>query len=800
METTRNQTTKATLGKRQRSVSDLGQTEKRRWACDFEGCTKSFQRRDHLERHQANHAPIAPFACGSCGRNFARLDVLEKHLKIHERDREKQQQAHSAPGPPPAQPIYRNIDLQAYSLPPLGISEGPPPSRRFSELDTPQHQFLSLQTPAHVSPLTFASPTGGQATSSPLQTFSQQSSQDELSLCASGDFSFFNDVPADNYSWLFDLDQMVPPNPDPPSYTYPSVDLSTAQNQTTPTTQFALPQVQTPSSRPRTSQTPLPPLQLDHPPLHSLSPELIECEAGFLTANCRTRILKFIPADFSTCPKLSLSALQTYMELFWLHFYQQSPIIHRPSFYPPTTPEPLLIIMLAIGASHSSDRGAWEIMKGIVTKLRTRLWEMTEESPALELWVLQTMLLVSYYEKMMGDSVQHDMGQIFHGSTVAFVRFAGLFRGEEYASLRSNTKVSEDEQGEYRAWRRWVEYEEKKRAAYFAFLSDCQHAAMFRHTLALSAFELRMDLPCNESIWRAPNAKAWRVQYAKSSPPKAFLPTLKSLIIDPTPEGALPINNPFTNWVLLHGLLNVSWDIMWRGLYDVGIVTDVKMFDWKRGLIRALEGSNALYQTAKANKPREKYLYEWAHYPIYRLAFIALNVDLVLVRIWAGAPRVLGRPVLRGERERAGAFMRKWATAVEGRNAVYHATLLLKEIYASESWNKAVHVPWCLYLATLTCWAFGAAFEGRDPQPRRFASEEGWVEPSLARRDMEVYLNAMSVAHPDAVASVALKNQTVGIIAMAVHVLQDVKWGIVTGAHNVLKGLLLRYTDHDRSG
>ena len=40
-----------------------------------------------MARHRRSHSGIKPYRCTQCGKRFARSDHLDKHHKIHERDR-----------------------------------------------------------------------------------------------------------------------------------------------------------------------------------------------------------------------------------------------------------------------------------------------------------------------------------------------------------------------------------------------------------------------------------------------------------------------------------------------------------------------------------------------------------------------------------------------------------------------------------------------------------------------------------------------------------------------------------------
>ncbi|GAA5865131.1 hypothetical protein JCM3774_002142 [Rhodotorula dairenensis] len=61
-------------------------------ACQHPGCTASYARIEHLDRHAKSHDPAHSYRCDECGKSFARTDVLQRHLKIHERDRDLENQ------------------------------------------------------------------------------------------------------------------------------------------------------------------------------------------------------------------------------------------------------------------------------------------------------------------------------------------------------------------------------------------------------------------------------------------------------------------------------------------------------------------------------------------------------------------------------------------------------------------------------------------------------------------------------------------------------------------------------------
>ncbi|CAG8549862.1 2373_t:CDS:2 [Paraglomus brasilianum] len=56
-------------------------TDERPFVCNYSGCPRAFARQHDLKRHQKLHLGLKPHVCQNCGRAFARLDALNRHLR-----------------------------------------------------------------------------------------------------------------------------------------------------------------------------------------------------------------------------------------------------------------------------------------------------------------------------------------------------------------------------------------------------------------------------------------------------------------------------------------------------------------------------------------------------------------------------------------------------------------------------------------------------------------------------------------------------------------------------------------------
>lgn len=174
-------------------------------------------------------------------------------------------------------------------------------------------------------------------------------------------------------------------------------------------------------------------------------------------------------------PFLSLSALQTYSDLYFSRFNTAYPLIHQATFEPSKVETLLLVSILLLGATYCEKDAHQLAVSGhtqgslsillysahmtqvcIHDVLRPQIFAHSSFSARPELWVLQTTLLVECFGKSRAGQKQHDMSHLFHGLLI------NLIRRSECQTVRPETL--EGGEGDLEDdWKAWVEAEQKKR-------------------------------------------------------------------------------------------------------------------------------------------------------------------------------------------------------------------------------------------------------------------------------------------------------------------------------------------------
>ncbi|KAI0126963.1 hypothetical protein BJ170DRAFT_425181 [Xylariales sp. AK1849] len=52
------------------------------FACQYTNCRRSYNRKEHLVRHEKSHGQLRPFRCPSCSADFYRNDLLQRHVRL----------------------------------------------------------------------------------------------------------------------------------------------------------------------------------------------------------------------------------------------------------------------------------------------------------------------------------------------------------------------------------------------------------------------------------------------------------------------------------------------------------------------------------------------------------------------------------------------------------------------------------------------------------------------------------------------------------------------------------------------
>ena len=150
------------------------------------------------------------------------------------------------------------------------------------------------------------------------------------------------------------------------------------------------------------------------------------------------------------------------------------------------------------------------------------------ESEDTPLWLVQAMLLNVIYGHNCGDKVAADIASRHCAALVSLARGAELARpypaymaangiasgvpqhdmhmsgmgAEGWSSILTEPDDSD--------WYGWRIMEERKRTLYAVFILSSLLVSAYNHPPALTNSEIRLDLPCDEELWSAENAQAWR--------------------------------------------------------------------------------------------------------------------------------------------------------------------------------------------------------------------------------------------------------------------------------------------------
>ncbi|KAJ5321133.1 hypothetical protein N7476_004135 [Penicillium atrosanguineum] len=476
---------------------------------------------------------------------------------------------------------------------------------------------------------------------------------------------------------------------------------------------------------------------------------------------------------------LSLPALQGYCDLFFTRFNVTYPLIHQATFNPNIVDPVHLAAILFMGATYST-REAHQLAVGVHDKLRNQLLCHNDFSPQPDLWVLQTMLLIDCFGKMRAGPKQRERAQLFHCVLIKLIRRSNCCHIQDSSHLANADDLDQ-------AWRQAMDAEQRKRLAMHCFMWDTQHAVLFSQSLCMSAFEIRSSLPCSSTAWEASSAREWAHSAVRESN-RLFLTVLKGYITPGAVSRPRDLN-VFARTVVLHGLMSVSADLKRRDQTTLRSETPEKVGAWTPRMSRSydlwkvdFDADFLAMKLTQTSDPRRFTGLKMAAHALYHAACLALNVEILDLQVVAGAVQILGRAVTPADQSRSQRTILRWlhegceASSVAARHASY---LLQDAVLSLHDWDQtdAFHFPWCLYLATLTCWVFHRGME-HAPAESRVTTDLSSLIVMMTNCPSAVELAALSGKYDPKPLAAAMAQQ-----------LATVRWAVVHDAMKVLIGL-----------
>ncbi|RVX72083.1 hypothetical protein B0A52_04681 [Exophiala mesophila] len=539
----------------------------------------------------------------------------------------------------------------------------------------------------------------------------------------------------------------------------------------------------------------------------------IEARDGLLQLISQTRPTRMDQTEISPCdPLLSLAALQCYSDLFFIHFNSTYPLIH-PGTFSSSAVHPLkLMSIILLGATYSDTR-AHSLAICLHDMMRPLIHSHKEFGPRPSFWMLQTILLVECFGKSRAGERQHDVSNIYHGLQINLLRRSNCHNV-------SNPTWDENRESLQEYWNAAVQAEEKRRLAMISFMWDTQHATFFAQILCMNASELKVALPWDTAIWEAETAEDWFRLMKNSSPPPQFL-TILQRYTDPRASFAPLYLNALSRVLVLHGLMSLSWDFrrreqtaLTRDVTPNGVRWQTKISacyaKWKQDFDRYTRLVLSSLPTDSAEHASFQ-RYAVANSAVYHTAQVVLEVEIADLQIRGGAKHITGRQVTDLDRQRSQTRIKDFVSRDGGKSAAratWHAAHLIRDgIRKLDNWavDEMIHFPWCLYLATLTCWtAYGAAIEMFPTNQMPLLVDTVFPDSGEAdndndwdsRTDMKALISALTRLDPSRptfvkdIWAVSGKYRPHGLLACMAKHLGTIRWAVVKEGMKVLRELV----------
>ncbi|RFU29581.1 hypothetical protein B7463_g6767, partial [Scytalidium lignicola] len=416
------------------------------------------------------------------------------------------------------------------------------------------------------------------------------------------------------------------------------------------------------------------------------------------------------------------------------------PFFHQPTLKISLLPPLLILAICSLGARVSDDYHARETGQLIHSHVWRRIFIKAMESRQIDIWTLQTMVLLEHIGFYALSRSAHEKADVFHAMLVTLARRSS-FLAQSFEGGSNSRQPLE------KRWEEWAERETVIRVAYTIFVHDVDYSIHFMHPSLLSLGMIKLPLPCLPALWQAKSAVEWerQMEQTRQTNRAPSLRTLRGSIELLLPahcdhsrqrlRGALLVfgSSAFILQVLIHGLASAVFEHKFRGINSgctLGIQT-LKLKEFEEGLqcwYSCFEHRNVV-DHGSTEIVRSALI-------TYHFVSILLKESLSDIQMAAGTAYSWGRVVTPQRAQEA--FLPLVSTQPVGQEAYRHALNVIslcldddeQQERSTEQPKKMLlhplHLTYNAFIGVLVLWAYALGLS-RSQQHRQEHHTQIWV-------------------------------------------------------------------------